>query len=137
MLLGVFGERAVDWRERAACLGEDTELFFPAGLTGRALEQIEQAKVVCRGCAVVIQCLEGWVGRVARCLLGRSFSTRPPVELDMTVSRSSGSLVINPCGMRLAARCGCARGRLGRSRGSCVAVLPLAWPTPVVVGWVC
>lgn len=55
MLLDV---RKKNWLDQAACLGEDTEVFFPAGTTGRALEQTEQAKAVCRGCAVVTQCLE-------------------------------------------------------------------------------
>ena len=38
-------------------------------------------------------CQEGWVGRAARCLLGRPFSARPPAEPDVTVSQSSGSPV--------------------------------------------
>jgi WhiB family transcriptional regulator, redox-sensing transcriptional regulator len=46
------------WRDRVACLGEDPELFFPIGNTGPALVQIEEAKVICRGCAVVGTCLE-------------------------------------------------------------------------------
>jgi WhiB family transcriptional regulator, redox-sensing transcriptional regulator len=41
------------WRDRAACLGVDPELFFPIGNTGPALSQIEEAKVVCRRCEVV------------------------------------------------------------------------------------
>lgn len=47
-----------DWRHRAACVGEDPELFFPTGKTGPALLQIEEAKVVCRGCPVRDECLE-------------------------------------------------------------------------------
>jgi hypothetical protein len=35
-----------------------------------------------------------WVGRAARCLLGKPFSARPPAEPDVMVSRSSGSPVI-------------------------------------------
>jgi hypothetical protein len=45
------------WRDRAACLDEDPELFFPIGNTGPALRQIEKAKVVCRRCEVVETCL--------------------------------------------------------------------------------
>jgi WhiB family redox-sensing transcriptional regulator len=47
----------MDWRHRAACLDEDPELFFPIGNTGPALLQIEEAKVVCRGCGVLEKCL--------------------------------------------------------------------------------
>ena len=46
------------WRNRAACLDEDPELFFPIGNTGPALLQIEEAKAVCRRCAVVETCLK-------------------------------------------------------------------------------
>ena len=46
------------WRNRAACLDEDPELFFPIGNTGPALLQIEEAKAVCRRCDVVETCLK-------------------------------------------------------------------------------
>lgn len=46
-----------DWRHEAACLEEDPELFFPIGNTGPALDQIEEAKAVCRRCEVVQTCL--------------------------------------------------------------------------------
>ena len=45
------------WLNRAACVDEDPELFFPDGNTGPALLQIEQAKAVCRGCEVAAACL--------------------------------------------------------------------------------
>ena len=45
------------WRNRAACLNEDPELFFPIGNTGPALLQIEEAKAVCGRCKVVETCL--------------------------------------------------------------------------------
>jgi WhiB family redox-sensing transcriptional regulator len=48
----------MDWRQRAACLDEDPELFFPVGSTGPALEQLERAKQVCHGCDVIDDCLE-------------------------------------------------------------------------------
>lgn len=48
----------MDWRQKAACIDEDPELFFPIGTTGPALEQLERAKAVCRRCDVVDQCLE-------------------------------------------------------------------------------
>src|SRR5215207_8578167 len=48
---------SMDWRDRAACLDEDPELFFPIGNTGPAILQIEEAKAVCRRCDVVETCL--------------------------------------------------------------------------------
>ena len=45
------------WRNRAACLDADPELFFPTGSTGPALGQIEEAKAVCGRCEVVERCL--------------------------------------------------------------------------------
>jgi WhiB family transcriptional regulator, redox-sensing transcriptional regulator len=45
------------WRDRAACLDENPELFFPIGSSGPALLQIEKAKVVCRRCEVAEACL--------------------------------------------------------------------------------
>ncbi len=47
-----------DWRANAACVGLDTELFFPLGTTGHALDQIAQAKAVCERCPVMTHCLE-------------------------------------------------------------------------------
>ena len=48
----------MDWRNRAACLDEDPELFFPIGNTGPALTQIDEAKAVCRRCEVIDTCLK-------------------------------------------------------------------------------
>jgi WhiB family redox-sensing transcriptional regulator len=45
------------WRDQAACLTEDPELFFVFGTTSLALRQIDQAKAVCRRCAVIDTCL--------------------------------------------------------------------------------
>lgn len=47
----------MDWRHEARCRNEDPELFFPIGTTGPAASQVEQAKVVCRRCSVVGDCL--------------------------------------------------------------------------------
>jgi WhiB family redox-sensing transcriptional regulator len=49
--------RPLDWRDRAACLAEDPELFFPVGSTGPAAQQIALAKAVCARCPVVESCL--------------------------------------------------------------------------------
>lgn len=46
------------WRDRAACRDMDSELFFPIGTTGLALDQAERAKAVCASCPVSPQCLE-------------------------------------------------------------------------------
>ncbi|MEV6177209.1 WhiB family transcriptional regulator [Streptomyces sp. NPDC052016] len=59
------GDHASFWRERAACLHEDPDLFFPIGNTGPTLHQIDEAKAVCGRCPVVEQCLE-WAVRVGQ-----------------------------------------------------------------------
>lgn len=51
-------ESKMDWREEAACLTVDPELFFPVGNTGPAVEQIERAKSVCARCTVTEMCLQ-------------------------------------------------------------------------------
>lgn len=48
----------MDWRNKAACLTEDPELFFPVGNTGPALLQIAEAKKVCQRCEVREECLQ-------------------------------------------------------------------------------
>lgn len=47
-----------DWRRRAACVGENPELFFPVGTSGPAQVQAAAAKRVCRGCPVRSDCLD-------------------------------------------------------------------------------
>lgn len=46
------------WIERAGCLEEDPELFFPVGIGPTALAQESEAKAVCRACPVQAECLE-------------------------------------------------------------------------------
>lgn len=47
------------WRDDAACLTEDPDLFFPSGTTGDAvLVQNAKAKRVCAHCPVVDDCRE-------------------------------------------------------------------------------
>lgn len=54
----VFGWDNERWRDQAACRDADANLFFPAGSTGHAVEQIEAAKAVCRSCPVQQACLQ-------------------------------------------------------------------------------
>ena len=51
-------ERYDHWQDLAACADEDPELFFPIGSTGPAKMQAEEAKLVCRRCPVIDQCLQ-------------------------------------------------------------------------------
>ena len=53
----VFERDNDSWRDRAACRHTDANLFFPAGSTGSATDQIERAKAVCRSCPVQDACL--------------------------------------------------------------------------------
>ena len=48
----------MDWRDKAACLTADPELFFPVGNTGPAVDQIDKAKAVCARCTVTEMCLQ-------------------------------------------------------------------------------
>lgn len=48
----------MDWRDRAACLGADPELFFPIGDGRPATTQIAAAKLVCQACPVTGACLD-------------------------------------------------------------------------------
>ncbi|WP_374220944.1 WhiB family transcriptional regulator [Saccharopolyspora sp. HNM0986] len=47
----------MDWRDRAACLDEDPELFFPISEMGPGAEQVRRAKSVCARCPVRAECL--------------------------------------------------------------------------------
>ncbi len=58
-VLDMEAHRSLDsWRMRAACRDADTNLFFPAGETGEALEHVERAKAICRRCPVQEECLD-------------------------------------------------------------------------------
>lgn len=48
----------MDWRDRAACLQQNPELFFPVGFTEAAHFQLERAKRVCADCPVREECLQ-------------------------------------------------------------------------------
>ena len=64
--------RGPDWRDDAACLEVDPELFFPTSYGPPGAVQIGQAKAVCHGCPVRSACLEdamaaeGDAGRAVR-----------------------------------------------------------------------
>ena len=45
------------WRQRAACLSADPDLFFPVSAEGRSLEQVAKAKAICARCRVRRDCL--------------------------------------------------------------------------------
>lgn len=47
-----------DWRNRAACVNREPELFFPIGTTGPAVSQVMQAQQVCARCSVRDDCLQ-------------------------------------------------------------------------------
>lgn len=51
-------ERGEDWRDRAACLTEDPEIFFPVGHSGKTYRQTREAKIICKSCQVQEECLE-------------------------------------------------------------------------------
>ena len=52
------GEPEPDWRDSAACIGSDLNLFFPISTVGAAARvQIDEAKAVCGECPVQRDCL--------------------------------------------------------------------------------
>jgi WhiB family redox-sensing transcriptional regulator len=54
----ILGELVIlEWRDLAACNGHDPSIFFPAGETGAAIDQISYAKKVCGSCEVSEECL--------------------------------------------------------------------------------
>ncbi|MFD9394014.1 WhiB family transcriptional regulator [Streptomyces sp. NPDC060000] len=45
-----------DWRDQAACVGEDPEIFFPLSDIAAPGTEASLARAVCRRCAVLIPC---------------------------------------------------------------------------------
>jgi WhiB family redox-sensing transcriptional regulator len=46
------------WREVGSCRDSDPNLFYPVGRGQEALEQIEEAKAICRSCPSREPCLD-------------------------------------------------------------------------------
>lgn len=56
-------ERPTDWRDQAACLGVDPEVFHPIGDSWTHHQaDADIAKAICRQCPVVDECLEWAIG---------------------------------------------------------------------------
>ncbi|GMA89834.1 hypothetical protein GCM10025869_03630 [Homoserinibacter gongjuensis] len=101
----------MDWRDKAACLTVDPELFFPVGNTGPAVDQIEKAKTVCGRCTVSEQCLQyaletnqdsgvwGGLSEDERRALKRR-AARAPRQLGRRVSRRRLQRLLNRLGSR-------------------------------------
>ncbi|MGY0021766.1 WhiB family transcriptional regulator [Streptomyces sp. cg35] len=82
----------MEWLDSAACVGEDPELFFPVGGSGPALQDVREAKAVCRRCPVADACLDwalrtgqttgvwGGTSEVERATLHRAFRRRARQE---------------------------------------------------------
>ncbi len=51
-------ERPLNWRDEAACVGVDPDLFFPSKRGGFPPDQIERARKVCHGCPAIMRCLQ-------------------------------------------------------------------------------
>ena len=49
---------AEPWLDESACADEDPELFFPVGEGPTAQAQAREAKAVCRGCDVQLNCID-------------------------------------------------------------------------------
>ncbi|WP_328476603.1 WhiB family transcriptional regulator [Streptomyces sp. NBC_00377] len=45
-----------DWRDQAACVGEDPEIFFPLSDLAAPGTEAALARAVCRRCAVLVAC---------------------------------------------------------------------------------
>ncbi len=79
----------MDWRHSALCQDEDPELFFPIGSIGPSLRQVDQAKAICRRCAVTDDCLS-WAmdtGQDAGVWGGKSEEERRLLRREALTSR--------------------------------------------------
>jgi WhiB family transcriptional regulator, redox-sensing transcriptional regulator len=55
-------DRCPDWRDYAACLDADPDLFFPDSEPRSAWSQVKTAKLICRSCPVSATCLSWALG---------------------------------------------------------------------------
>lgn len=55
---GLTTQRVTDWRDSAACCGEDADLFFAGDSTSSGRYDTEQAKAICRRCPSIEHCLQ-------------------------------------------------------------------------------
>ena len=52
------------WRDHAACLGTDLDLFFPPGTSWEGhRDQADQARAICARCPVIAECLADAIER--------------------------------------------------------------------------
>lgn len=56
---GLTTPRSADWRDIAACRGEDPDIFFASDATTAGQAAVEQALAVCRRCPAVAAC-QAW-----------------------------------------------------------------------------
>lgn len=91
-----------NWRDDAACLHADPELFFPIASAGPALDQIEEAKRICAACPVRGPCLAwaldqgvvsgiwGGTGEAERRAMRRAARRSRAYEMGGTPTRPAG-----------------------------------------------
>lgn len=91
-----------DWQDRAACNGEDPELFFPVGHDKAAQQQTELAKAVCRRCPVIDDCLRYALetGQDAGVWGGMSEDERQVIKLNRRTTRQRRTSQLGSAGLR-------------------------------------
>jgi WhiB family redox-sensing transcriptional regulator len=82
--------RAGDWRDEAACAGEDPDLFFASEVTPAGQAAIRHAKVICWRCPVMQACGQ-W-----------AFHNREPFGVYGGVSEKERRKILRRRGIRLA-----------------------------------
>jgi WhiB family redox-sensing transcriptional regulator len=90
-------QRPDSWRDQAACLDVDPDLFFPDGKVGPAAQaQVVEAKAVCATCPVLGQC-RAWALTHSRLVeygvFGGLSEDERRAELRRQARRAAGSVV--------------------------------------------